>query len=96
MSKNVNITRTTFKAQAALVQRFAQNPTLTAEELGSLHETAGALLWLNQLQLHWASGHRDVPADIYKHLFDGRPAQRLVVEKPPQQETKDLVFSSTP
>lgn len=71
--KQQSFTKTPFKRQANIIAALLNtNPIVNDDEKASLNETAGVLVWLNQLQLHWESGKEGIPPDIMKHIFDGR------------------------
>ena len=77
--KQQQITRTPFKKQADVIAGILRtNPILNDDEKSSLNETVGVMNWLNQLQIHWVDGGKDIPDDIRKQIFEGRPAQKMV------------------
>ena len=77
-----NITRTPFKKQADVIAGILRtNPILNDDEKASLNETVGVMSWLNQLQIHWVdSNATEIPDDIRKQIFEGRPAQKMIVQ----------------
>lgn len=77
------ITRTPFKKQADVIAGILRtNPILNDDEKASLNETVGVLTWLNQLQIHWVdTGKQEIPDHIQKQVFDGRAAQKMVVQQ---------------
>jgi hypothetical protein len=80
--KQQPISRTPFQVQAnVLASVLRTNPLLSDEEKVSLMETVGALTWLNQLQISWETTKtQKIPAELQKHLFEGRLPQKLVVQ----------------
>ena len=78
ITKDQNFKPTPFKAQANVVASLLKtNPILNEDEKASLNETVGVLNWLNQLQVHWADGGKDIPEDIRARIFEGRVPQKL-------------------
>lgn len=78
MAKDQKFTKTPFHKQSLVLNSvLANNANMGEEEKRSVRETVGALVWLNQLQLHWANGGEGVPEHIKAQLFDGRQPVKL-------------------
>jgi hypothetical protein len=77
--KEQKFTKTPFKKQADVIAGILRvNPILNDDEKKSLNETVGVLTWMNQLQLHWEAGKKDMPDTITKHIFEGRKPEKVV------------------
>jgi hypothetical protein len=79
--KAQSFTKTPFKKQASVISAILNtNPIINDEDKASMQETVGILTWLNQLQLHWAAGGKDIPEGVQKQIFEGRKPQKTVVQ----------------
>jgi len=76
--KEQKFTKTPFKKQAEIISSILrQNPMINDSDKESLNETVGVLTWMNQLQLHWSSGGKGIPDQLYGQIFEGRAAQTI-------------------
>lgn len=77
-------TKTPFRKQASIISGILNtNPIINDDDKASLQETVGVLTWLNQLQIHWADGGKDIPDEVKKQIFEGRKPQKTVAQSSP-------------
>lgn len=74
LNKAQKFTKTSFKSQADTIASVLRtNTILNDDEKASLNESVGVLTWMNQLQLHWEAGNKDIPDNMRAQIFEGRP-----------------------
>lgn len=77
LNKAQKFTKTSFKHQADTIASVLRtNTILNDEEKASLNESVGVLTWMNQLQLHWEAGNKDIPDNMRAQIFEGRTGVR--------------------